>query len=245
MTRKQRPMGLTLLLTTIQSKQQLDERTIYQLINYSMNHSLSYNNKPFTIETLAQLLNIPIQQAYKHYLQHSSKLATLINPNDLQGLYLGQIFGSLAKSSETMSQIQNQRRMLQASQNGQYTPFLTEQVNSILNVEMGAHKTMVNIAEGMLKSIDPRALPQSDSGGGEKAIGVQEAMKLLEAQGQLGLTYSKDSNNHLKQQYLLEDIPQVIANLQIGNKEDEALVKMNKNHHKNRRQEEYDLDSEQ
>ena len=249
MIRQQRPMGLTLLLTSIQKKSSLDDKVIYQLINYILNHNLSWNHKPLTIEVLAELVGISKAQAYKYYLQHNAKVASLISPKDIQGLYLGQIFQVLAGASETLNHSRQQRRVLQASQGNEYVPFLTEQVNSILGTEMTAYEKLSKITESLTKTIDPRAMPTPPEGQqgteGDKAIGVAEAIRLLESKGQLGLAYANDNLDGLAKQYQLEDGPQVIANLQIGNKEDAALIKKdNKAHHRTRRSRELDLDEE-
>jgi hypothetical protein len=246
MQRQQRPMGLSLLLTSIHNKQQLDDKAVYQLINYSLNHTLSYNGKVFTIDSLAELLCISRAQAYKHYLMHSSKMANLINPSDIQGLYRGQIFSLLAGASGTMRDITAQKRILQAAQGNDYVPFLTEQVNSILNTEMAAWEKMAKLAESMTKGIDANAMP-TDTPNAEKAIGVSEALKLLEQNGQLNLDYKPATWMPLREVHKLDEgLPQIIANLQTGNVEDAALVKMenNKMKHKTRRAEQLNLDEE-
>lgn len=245
--RKARPLGLSLLCTQLHNKQQLDDKTIGQLINYSLNHNLSWDGRPFTIETLSDLLGISKAKAYKHYLEHTSRVANLINPGDLQGLYLGQIFSILAGASGTLSHIRNQRMVLQASQANEYVPFLTEQLNAILSTEMAAMEKMAKISESLLKGVNPNALPQpnEDSHNAEKAIGVQEALKLLEQTHGKKELYDQKALAPLKAQYLIEGTPQVIANLQVGNKEDAALVKDNKKHHRSRRSDQYGIDEEE
>lgn len=247
MKRKARPLGLTHLAQAIHYKHQLPDKAIHQLINYSLNHNLCFNNKPATIEVLADLLGISRAEAYKHYIEHTARIANLVNPKDIQGLYLGQIFGLLAGASGTLRDIGTQKRILQAAQGNDYVPFLTEQVNSILGTEMAAYEKMAKMGEAMLKTVDPRAMPSDMPGGpnSEKAIGVQEAMKLLEAKGQLKLEYGAQANKQLAITHKLVDMPEVIANKQIGNTDDEALSKMGKAHHRNRRAKELNLDEEE
>lgn len=245
MERKARPLGLTLLAQSIHSRQTLDEKAIHQLINYSLNHNLCYNNKPATIEVLANLLGISLAAAYKHYIEHTSRVANLINPKDIQGLYLGQIFGLLAGASGTIRDIQAQKRILQAAQGNEYVAFLSGELNNLLSTEMGAFEKMVKMTEALTKTIDPRALPQDAPGAQEKAIGVNEALKLLEAQGQLSLTYSNEQYTSLKESHNLTQLPVVVANKQTGNTDDERLVKMGKAHHRNRRAKELDIAEEE
>lgn len=246
MKRQSRPLGLTLITQSITTKQALDDKTIGQLINYSLNHTLSYNNRPFNTETLAYMLGISLQEAYKHYIKHTARVANLINPKEVQGLYLGQIFGLLAGASGTLRDIGSQKRILQAAQGNDYVPFLTEQVNSILGTEMAAYEKMAKIAQGLLPGIDPRAMPQNpaEQETNEKAIGVNEALKLLEANKQLTLTYGEDANKQLAISHNLEGLPEVRANRQVGNTDDEKLVKMGKAHHRSRRAQEEGIDEE-
>ncbi len=247
MKRQARPIGLTMLIQSVHSKQQLPDKAIHQIINYSLNHNLCYNNKPATIEVLADLLGISKAEAYRHYIAHTARVANLVNPKDIQGLYLGQIFSLLAGASGTLRDIGTQKRILQAAQGNDYVPFLSSEVGNILSSEMKAFETMTKLAEAMLKGVDPRAMPQnpSDQPTNEKAIGVNEAMKMLEAKGQLGLTYGQEANTPLANKYLIEaHIPEVIANKQVGNTDDEKLAKMNKNHHRNRRAKQLDLDED-
>lgn len=246
MKRQARPLGLTLLTQSIHTKQALDDKTIGQLINYSLNHTLSYNNKPFSTDTLAYMLGISPAEAYKHYIKHTARVANLINPKDIQGLYLGQIFGLLAGASGTLRDIGTQKRILQAAQGNDYVPFLTEQVNSILGTEMAAYEKMAKIAQALTTGVDPRAMPQpaDQAPGNEKAIGVNEAMRLLESKGQLGLNYGEENNKHLPITKELLQLPEVRANKQQGNTDDANLAKMGKAHHRNRRAKELDLDEE-
>jgi hypothetical protein len=244
--RKSRPLGLTLLTQSIHSKATIDDKVIGQLINYSLNHNLCYHNKPFTIDTLSDLLGISKATAYKHYLQHTSRVANLINPSNVGGLYLGQIFDLLAGASGTLRDIRSQKQILQVAQGQEYVPFLTEQVNNILGTEMAAYEKMAKIAGALLTNINPNALPQNPNGTpDEKAIGINEAMKLMEAQGRLQISYGQEANQSLADKYLSNpNVPVVIANQQQGNTEDQALVKMSKNNHRTRRVKELDIDED-
>lgn len=247
MKRKARPLGLTMLIANVHNHIQLDDKAIHQIINYSLNYNLCYNNKPATIEVLANLLGLSKAQAYKHYIEHTARVANLVNPKDIHGLYLGQIFDLLAGASGTLRDIRSQKAILQAAQGNDYVPFLTEQVNSILGTEMAAYEKMAKMAESLTKGINPNALPQpaEQSGPDAKPIGVNEALKLLEANKQLTLSYGEEHNKPLAQAYLTEAIPEVRANRQVGNTDDAALVKMHKKHHTTRRAKELDIDEEE
>ena len=111
---------------------------------------------------------------------------------------------------------------------------------------MAAYEKMAKIAQSLLPGIDPRAMPHNPDTmeTSEKAIGVNEAMKLLEANNQLNLTYGEDANKQLAISNNLINLPQVIANRQVGNMDDTKLVKMGKAHHRSRRAEELGIDEE-
>lgn len=112
---------------------------------------------------------------------------------------------------------------------------------------MAAYEKMAKIAQSLTQGIDPRAMPQpaDQAASNEKAIGVNEALRLLESKGQLGLNYGEENNKNLPITKELLQLPEVRANRQQGNTDDANLAKMGKSHHRNRRAKELEIDDEE
>lgn len=212
-----RVQGVTNVLHLYHTKQ-IEKQTVIRYIvkNYCSNNYM-INGTFYTIQELSQALRTPesILQAYinEYYTNWSNT-----NQDDQLGLLAraslkSALFGSLESAQMALEQLST----LRFSQNGQYQPFISKEVNSALKNHMDAWKTVAELAE----KLKPKA-PSINilNQGGNAAIvhaqiGTTEALKLVEEKVKAMENFQLGSPGHMA--YLAskslqsEDIPNVVA----------------------------------
>lgn len=253
-----RPLGLTLLANQVNKTRILNinlisQQDIERILNYLLSSQLTINNQPLSLQALANYLSLPFQTIMKAFLKMQEKSANIMLPGDKGSKTGAIIFLSLQKILESQSQISQQRSLLVQAQQGKYVPFLTNSVNDILKTEMHSNSYLLDLAKALSGLNGPNA--QSPSGPNQtqmgtssaiKSVGVNEALKIMQDEGILDLTYNPNDYIGIEKANKLIGLPEVRANHQIGNIEDAKYmeVKDNKAHHRTRRVIDESIDEE-
>jgi len=258
-TRIPRPSGLTLLAQQTRN-QQPDINLVQKILSYTLAQPIQLNNKPVTIQTLASYLNISKTIVMKAYIDYQAKMSKVMlgNGSDVGGALL---FLGLEKILENEAIGSQQLQLLQASQGNGYKAYISSSVNEAINLKMKATEAIL----GLYKAIRPQgptSLIQNNFGPNSanpneaiKAIGMAEALQILNEKGLTKIDHNPQSHQHLIPIHSLENVPEVRANyMDASNTDGMALVaklntndeeiKDNKSHHRNRRSIEEGLDEE-
>lgn len=261
-SRVPRPLGLTLLANQIQktrNKNIIPEQYIESILNYILSNQLQLNNKPLSLQTLAQWLGIPFQTVMKAFLKMNEKAAAVMLPGGGRQQAGALIFFSLQKILESQSEISNQREILKRSQGDRHKAFVTGDLNNVLRMEQDGTKYLLDIAKALSGLNGPTGqfgtnnpMVQMGSNGPNtntsiKSIGVNEALQILQDEGLTDLTFNPHDYEGISKQHQISAMPEVRANLQIGNMDDAKYMeaKDNKVHHRTRRVRDERLDSEE
>lgn len=226
----------------------LKEKLIQKLIAYVLSAKLMVGDKQITLSNLGDYLNIPNHIIIKHYIRYSEKMGQVFNNQKAGGLAGVIQFEVLAKILEDRAAIAMQQAILTKSQGGQYKPFISSAVNDILNIQLSSTKVMMEYAKMLTPTGPNLAFNQynqfnpANPNPGIKAIGVSEAMHILEEKGVLHI--SPESFAQLPIASSIPSLPEVRANHQHGNMDDAKLVKSSKLHHVKRRVKDEGLDEE-
>lgn len=209
-----RPMGLTLLARQTQTKQEINTELINKLLHYVFNNQLQINNKACTINELATYLNISNTTVMKAYIEYQNRLAKVMLGNS--GGILGALqFLGLEKILENEALVSNQLRCLQASQGGEYKAYISSSVNEVLGLKMKSTDAILGLFKH-LKPTGPTIAIQNNNGAQSssaiKAIGMTEALQILDQQGLTNLSYNPQSYTHLHEAHNIGSGPEVRAN---------------------------------
>lgn len=210
-----RPLGITLLAqqTRNNHNNQISPDIIQRIISYSLSHSLQLNNKQLTIETLAIYLNMPKTTIMKAYIEYQDKMAKVMigNKDKLQGALL---FLGLNKILEDKARIDNQARILETSQGGVYKAFISTEVNHALGLNLQATKAIVDLYKAISGpnngTSNPINIQNNISNTPIQAVGINEALNILNKEGLLNLDYGAP-NPRLIEAHNLHEVPEVRA----------------------------------
>ena len=209
-----RPLGLTLLAQqTRNTTQSLSPDIIQRIISYSLSHSLQLNNKQLTIETLAIYLNMPKTTIMKAYIEYQDKMAKVMigNKDRLGGALL---FLGLNKILEDKALISRQVGILETSQGGRFKSFVSSAVNESLGLSLHATKAIIDLYKAISGpnngTSNPINIQNNISNTPIQAVGINEALNILNKEGLLNLDYGAP-NPRLIEAHNLHEVPEVRA----------------------------------
>jgi len=239
--RQPRPLGLTLIAQSLnKSKENSDDELISKLLTYIIKHNLTIGGKRLSIETLSLYLNKPVHIILRLFIRYNNKLSQVMLGNRDQTV--GALFFlGLKNMLEDKALVEQQAQNLIVAQGVGYKPYLSSAVNDILATNLHATDAFIKLAKAMMPS-GPQNAIQINNGepvGAIKAIGINEAMAILEAEGITKLSYSEDRFKQVSITHNLSSMPQVNAKLQHADAKEIPILsnplKESKLKHKTRR----------
>lgn len=225
MKRIPRPLGLTILSQSIQTKKP-DEQVIEKLFSYILHNKLQINGKQLSLRTIATLLHIPETTVYKRWTEYQNKLNNAFIGKAGNGAgALG--FFSLEAAMEGYLASQAQLAVLVRSQGGQYKPYISSSVNEAIGQNTAMIRTLLDFYKALKGNAPTNALqinnynaPEGKDNTALKSISINEAMKLLEDQGIAKIGYDENLYPDVAKSHLSSDIPEVRATHQEMSKSD-------------------------
>jgi len=126
-----RPLGLTYLSLQLQKennqelKQKLKKETQRRIIQQYVANGMMLNNKLYSVNDIAQLLELPIIIVIREMNKATSSIAGLMDDMEGKQFARGLISQALLKSLEYQALTEAQAKQLLHEQGGRYVPFLT------------------------------------------------------------------------------------------------------------------------
>lgn len=200
---------------------QLDNTTIVQYVTkVYIQNNYTLLGVFYSLAELATILKIPdsVLQAYINKYYETWEITNGMDSYDAMARGVGKmaLFGAL----ESAHMARKQLLTLDLSQNGQYQPFISSEVNKAIKNTMDGWSTVANLAE----KLQPRGpsiqiLNQNNQATQVHAtITPTEAMKIVEAKMKDNPVFQVGSSAHVE--YLLaspnlatSDIPEVVATM--------------------------------
>lgn len=240
-----RPLGFTYLNQQRDKSEEGRTRLTKQVIRIYIDNDFTWNNKPVTIEQLAIQLRIETNTLTNELFRQGKQMGDLMFGKGTEDATRACIFWGFKKILEDKAQISLQSKLLLASQGGQYKPFISSSVNQSLDIGLRATNALLNFTKMLIPSnptsqilIQNNSNPNSNPTKPEMAIGIKEALNLIESQSQNPLYYISGPNpNSQPIPEGLTDLPEVRANLQQMVDTDGAKL-LQKPQHENRRTQE-------
>lgn len=213
--RQPRPLGLSLLANQLKNNK-TNPDLLSKILHYFLkNTNLEVNKKKLTIETLAGYLNISPHIVMKAYLDYQGKLAKVMmgDGKDSAGVLNFVGFGQILEDQALVS---DQLQTLLIAQNGQYKPFISSTVNDALRLKMANTDMLLKLANILQPRINQTNIQnnldlQLGNTPAGKAIGINEALSLLQEQKMTQLSYSTEANSGLIKAHNLDEMPEVRA----------------------------------
>ena len=163
-----RPLGLTYLSLQLQKennqelKQKLKKETQRRIIQQYVANGMMLNNKLYSVNDIAQLLELPIIIVIREMNKATSSIAGLMDDMEGKQFARGLISQALLKSLEYQALTEAQAKQLLHEQGGRYVPFLTSEVNKAIGNLQGAQKPVLEIIK-MITEANPKAIRTGDT----------------------------------------------------------------------------------
>lgn len=178
-----RPLGFTytaIFANKTKNEEQIDDlrdRTIELYVADGM----KLNNKPLTINQLAQYLNLPSEQILRRINRVIERVSKFFDGDEGKRLARVNWHQSLKKGIEIMALIDHQTAILMAKQGNNYVPFLTNEVNKSLTNLINAQKPIHDLIKMLTEKSQINILVNNanNASGGTNYLSVEAALNLL------------------------------------------------------------------
>lgn len=244
-----RPLGLTLMMKEYRNtnNKELLTNAKNMIINQWSTNNFSYNGKQYSIEDIAKLLDMPTQQVIKKVTQPIKHWLT----NDTMENRYEALLSLLTKMGlATRAQIQGHVEVLQTSQTVdkhtntyKYTPWVSAEVTNALKLILKSDENLWRLFEGFKPTKPSVAIQVNNQGADAKQspqgnyLGINEAVKLLNATGTPGLLDNPEAQTKLLAEYTDNtELPEIIATKQQGISIDGSTKEITKRSHDKRRE---------
>lgn len=250
-----RASGLTMMVKNYNQQEEGNnkQRTLEQIkdhvINQYIKEGFRINGKTMELSEMASYLGITLKVLIKKINRYGDILGGKDGEAFSRAVKLFSFNGVMATRSLVLGQAQNLLR----SQSDGYVPFVTSEVNRALTNLIATDNTML----ALLKAISPEPQRQPNvvinnqqatmntAGNTEQLMNINQAVKLIDHQRELGLLEDPEAQNRLLAQHVTEEVPQVIATEQRGySAPDQVMVPQKKRkvpHHDERNEQEAEI----
>jgi hypothetical protein len=193
---------------------------IQTIIHHYIRNHFSYCTIPMNIEMFSMYIGIntnDVKRQFTSYGKEISKLSKEMVNGDLLRVLTGM---SIFQVSEDRSAIQQQVALLLRSQNNEYKPFISGEVNRALNLMLGSTAQLTNLLKTFSSNGNGSMLPitpfEDNENNIDKGITADQFVRLLKEQNVTPLMEDDNQKALLYKQYQLSEMPNVDALTQVG-----------------------------
>lgn len=230
-----RPLGVTLQaqsLNTSANKQEELKKIKDHILNLYFINNQTVNNKPLTIDEVSSYLQLDTMYIIRYLYKRMGYMQGMGPDSDLEDTAqsLRVIKNWAIKKSLNHSQTADlQLGTMLKSQGGKYKPYISGEVNRAISGALAADKNLLDLYRTLDQShraaspnhyLVPGSNPQSES----DALTPEKAIKLMNTEQPMRLLTEPQLKDQLKEQYNIDDLPEVRANYQQGVDTDGSLI---------------------
>lgn len=231
MKRIPRPQGLTNILNLYNNKQIDKENVLQYIVRIYVQSNYTIDGTFYTLLELSNILNTPDSILQRYINKYYENMETIGQTQEALNSQMAWARGvqkmALNLALEGTHFAREQLLTLRFSQNGQYQPFISKEVNSAIKIYADSTKTIAEMAKGLQPSQPTISIlnQQGIAVAQHAALGPLEAMKLIEAKMTETMGFEIGSEGHIhyliNSPALIQGLPEVVAT---SNQEQELMA---------------------